>query len=330
MVRPKRSSANTNDGGAALFSMILAFTVLMVKNDRTNINHSFAQAFAVVTTTTSSLSTTLTSPSLIRRPTTSALFSTLLTSSSEKENDSSVMDTKKASSQLVNILADRYNNNNEQSSSSAATDTEENIESLMRYLIDSKVKFDPNECIFGDFFATIYVLGPTPLWERLSQGRSKNIKGQKFYTDADSGMGRFVNYAEVFGKGLQLRAYGSCSKSSEQPNKEGTNQKTNDRFSSPLDFITFFLTNNKAPTLASEQCPVDYTATVQKGSIFFVGKEFDISINGVGTLRVLYADPELRIFVNVGDNTDAKWEKDGLYVVQVKSDLISPSIVVDL
>lgn len=257
------------------------------------------------------------------------------------------MDTKKASSQLVNILADRYNNNNEQSSSSAATDTEENIESLMRYLIDSKprlhwlndnytyfhqskVKFDPNECIFGDFFATIYVLGPTPLWERLSQGRSKNIKGQKFYTDADSGMGRFVNYAEVFGKGLQLRAYGSCSKSSEQPNKEGTNQKTNDRFSSPLDFITFFLTNNKAPTLASEQCPVDYTATVQKGSIFFVGKEFDISINGVGTLRVLYADPELRIFVNVGDNTDAKWEKDGLYVVQVKSDLISPSIVVDL
>jgi hypothetical protein len=52
----------------------------------------------------------------------------------------------------------------------------------------------------------------------------------------------------------------------------------------------------------------------------------NLSIEGTGTVRVLYADENLRIFLSPTDTNVTKgagdWESEGLIVVQVRIDLV--------
>ena len=129
---------------------------------------------------------------------------------------------------------------------------------------------------------------------------------------------------------LQLRAYGTCAQKSLVLSEESTSASPKSSPSSSNDLLSFLkerlIAKEKANTKTKEllKCPVDYIASVEKGTIVFLNNEFDIKIAGKGTVRVLYADPKMRIFVNVDDNTDARWEKDGLLVVQVRGDLVDP------
>lgn len=66
------------------------------------------------------------------------------------------------------------------------------------------------------------------------------------------------------------------------------------------------------------QCPADFVVTVNKASIFMGSQSvINIPISGTGYLRVLYADPKLRIFVSPQSTTDDRWEKAGLTVAQI-------------
>lgn len=72
-------------------------------------------------------------------------------------------------------------------------------------------------------------------------------------------------------------------------------------------------------------CPVDYTVSVSSGSVHVFGNVINLSIEGTGYLRTLYADPNLRIFTSPKDTTNTRWEAEGLRIVQIRSDLIDPS-----
>ena len=102
---------------------------------------------------------------------------------------------------------------------------------------------------------------------------------------------------------------------------------------SPLDnFLSFFKDDNDSNNKSNAKrdllrCPVDYVATIEKGTIVLFNNEIDLKVAGTGIVRVLYADSNMRIFVNVDDeeNIDTQWEQDGLRVVQIRKDLIDPN-----
>ena len=72
-------------------------------------------------------------------------------------------------------------------------------------------------------------------------------------------------------------------------------------------------------------CPIDFLVTVDKASICLGANRINIPIAGQAYLRVLYADPKLRIFVSPKSTTDDRWEKEGLMVAQVVVDQKDPS-----
>lgn len=80
------------------------------------------------------------------------------------------------------------------------------------------------------------------------------------------------------------------------------------------------------------QCPCDIEATVNGGGLYTaIGQQQDDDdkkllldlpmIQGAGLVRVLYADPQLRIFLSPTQG-DGGWEDQGLVVVQVRKDLL--------
>lgn len=79
---------------------------------------------------------------------------------------------------------------------------QERITSLAKQLVQSKVTFDPKECLDGPLFFSNVLEGPSPLWERLGFSlpfTNKNLQGQQYtYNDNEKSV---INYAEVFGSG---------------------------------------------------------------------------------------------------------------------------------
>jgi hypothetical protein len=72
------------------------------------------------------------------------------------------------------------------------------------------------------------------------------------------------------------------------------------------------------------QCPCEIVATVAGGGLYINKKKvLDLPfIQGTGLVRVLYADPNLRIFESPYENNGG-WEGQGLIVVQVRQTLLS-------
>eukprot|EP00586_Coscinodiscus_wailesii_P009438 CAMPEP_0172521822 /NCGR_PEP_ID=MMETSP1066-20121228/292796_1 /TAXON_ID=671091 /ORGANISM="Coscinodiscus wailesii, Strain CCMP2513" /LENGTH=332 /DNA_ID=CAMNT_0013304783 /DNA_START=136 /DNA_END=1134 /DNA_ORIENTATION=+ len=253
---------------------------------------------------------------------------------------------KDVSSQLLSLALARWNNNNGGDEDAAAADVNA-IERLMLVLINSRVSFDPDECLTGPFYATIYTSGTSspPLWETLARfspwGGRRNIQGQQYLKgggkgddgDDESG-GRVINYSELFGPAFHLKASGTFTKKSipsppppPPPSSSTTTKKETTLVDKLLSLLPF---NDKTNTLPNDvprqnplvQCPADWIAAVDTACVGLPGgNDVAIPIQGTGTVRVLYADPRLRIFTSLG-NTDSRWEETGLTVIQVRIDLV--------
>ena len=167
------------------------------------------------------------------------------------------------------------------------------------------------------------------MWERIGGGSIRNIKGQKYTLSGDSS-GPFVNYAEVCGENLYLKAVGIFTdKGPVVLSPVVTAQKLNS--GSPFDIIASLFGNqqfdNKSNQNALLTTPYDYEANVTGASIVLFQKfPLNLSIEGTGTVRVLFADKNLRIFLSPTDTNVTKgggdWESEGLIVVQVRVDLV--------
>ena len=252
--------------------------------------------------------------------------------------------TQEASQELLRLLFQKSSSTNSKANNVKLLDNQ--INSLVRLLIRSKTSFDPEKCIDGPLFASIYFIGNTPLWEKIGSGFVRNVKGQKYTLNSTSGTvsgggGTFVNYAEIWGNNFYLKASGdfiaagpvlvdeddmSPPLSTLVRNKESTTNPFGGILSSLFPF------NTKSNNVVMDQStlirtPYDYSATVTGASIvLFQTLILNITIEGTGTVRVLYADENLRIFVSPTDTNVTRgggdWENEGLIVVQVRVDLV--------
>jgi hypothetical protein len=211
---------------------------------------------------------------------------------------------KEAANELLSLMIDRRRKN-----AGGSDDKLKRIDLLVDVLQEGQVSFDPEECLNGPLFIVSYRRGPPPLWEKLGLMR-QDVQGQQYrYGNREKSV---INYAEIFGRSLHIRAYGSYRRDDESDFREHSDEAAP---KSPL----FFLDNSKKGLL---KCPVDFIVSVTKGTVNIFDNELNIPIAGTGYLRVLYADPRLRVFVSPKDTTDDRWEKEGLVVVQVRSDLV--------
>lgn len=196
------------------------------------------------------------------------------------------------------------------------------MNSLVRKLIASKSTFDPTQCLNGPLYATVHFIGDTPLWEKIAVAGVRNVKGQR-YTLVDDTSGKFVNYAEIWGKNFCLKAVGEFY---DKRSVSSSIDADADSFNYPYNFLALLVAKlwrkeKLKPT------PYDYEATVTGASVILFQKySFDVAIAGTGTVRVLYADPNLRIFLSPTDTNvtmgGGDWESAGLIVVQVRFDLV--------
>ncbi|KAL3764461.1 hypothetical protein ACHAW5_000125 [Stephanodiscus triporus] len=180
-----------------------------------------------------------------------------------------------------------------------------------------------------------------PNCRRISEQYStlpSNVKGQRYTLDDRT----FVNYAEILGENLYLTASGkfddvgpsvvttSSSTSASSADSVTTQYVGVTREKkTPFEAIASLFRSNdddgtERPTRRRNlllPTPYDYSATVTRASVVLLGKyAFDVVIEGTGTVRVLYADPNLRIFQSPEDTNVTK--SRGLIVVQARVDLV--------
>jgi hypothetical protein len=207
------------------------------------------------------------------------------------------------------------------------------IQGLVQTLLSNggePLTYTPSGSLFGPFFCTIATFTPgedrtDPLWERISL-KANNLKGQQYsYIDNnDQTKGSVINYSEVWGPAVHLRATGTFAESTDSPQTEEHPKERH-------WWSVMSPTKEASTSKRSRTCPDDFTVTVTGASIHVLGVVFQLPIEGTSTLRVLYADPELRIFVSprdtdssIGDwKNTGEWENAGLVVVQVRSDLVT-------
>ena len=198
------------------------------------------------------------------------------------------------------------------------------INQLVQSLISSKSYFSPSTCIDGPLFASIHFIGNTPLWEKIGSGAVRNVKGQKYNLDDQS----FTNYAEIWGRSLFLKAFGQLGeKGPVQDASLGYASATDDNPFSAIVASLFGLNGGVSKQSNLLPTPYDYEARVTGASVSLWDKfALNLRIEGTGTVRVLYADENLRVFVSPTDTNVTKgggdWESKGLIVVQVRVDLV--------
>mmetsp|Transcript_7231 Transcript_7231/g.12771 ORF Transcript_7231/g.12771 Transcript_7231/m.12771 type:complete len:310 (-) Transcript_7231:283-1212(-) len=251
---------------------------------------------------------------------------TSLHATSLSSPDQTKIDAEETSSDLLRILQTKA-----ATKSKEDADLDAQINSLVQTLIASKSKFDPAKSIDGPLFASVHFTGSdTPLWEKIGSASGvQNIKGQKYTLfDGSTTEGNFVNYAEIFGGNFHLKAVGTFR--DEGPSSLPESDETVSSSNNPLEAFTSLFNSGNNNNLQSSQLlptPYDYSATVTGASVVLFQKySLDLTIEGTGTVRVLYADENLRIFLSPTDTNVTKgagdWESEGLVVVQVRVDLV--------
>ena len=201
---------------------------------------------------------------------------------------------------------------------SLSTEQSDRVRSLVDRLVAANVSFDPKISLHGPLFVSTVVEGPRPLWEKIRLPFFSSLQGQQYtYTDSERSV---INYAEILGSALHLRAYGTYEPS--QDRDEDDAERSNSVETSSASFAKQTVVGNSSPlegllamfkspfmkeqpgsdpkalTATLLQCPADFTVTVNKASIFVFGNPISVPISGVGYLRVLYANDYLRIFVS--------------------------------
>ena len=271
---------------------------------------------------TSSLQALASPPPAVRNSLPSSLF------------PSSRPSIQQASDELVALLLARRSRSGNKSSSGG---DDARISTLVEMLTSAKAVFDPAVCLDGPLYVSSVIEGPAPLWERFgiqpggggfssNSSNRRNLQGQQYKYSADDK--RVVNYAEVFGKAFHVRAYGTYMYEQDEGYDTvgaDANADPSDKLTSPLGGVLSFFgggTQSKPSSSNLIQCPADFTVTVSKGLFVFGSLRLDIPISGTGYLRVLYADPNIRLFVSPKSTTDDRWEKAGLKVAQIRVDLV--------
>eukprot|EP00978_Attheya_sp_CCMP212_P000760 scaffold1542_cov49-Attheya_sp.AAC.2 len=217
------------------------------------------------------------------------------------------------------------------------------MDELMQLLIESRVKYDPNVILNGPLYAVQYQTGPVPSWEKFSQlspmGKP-NLKGQQYTLIESPGSSDTISpptYQRVplilkhnfVTKAVSVQAYGKCvSDTSTTESTKEENKK--EQLLNPLEAMKGFFEKDKMGGnnhVGLAQCPADYTVDAYKVAISILGKRVaSFGISGRGFMRVLYADPQMRIFTAPQDTTDDSiGEKAGLTVLQIRVDLIDSS-----
>ena len=256
----------------------------------------------------------------------SKLYASTLTSSTS--TNTNIPSIKETSNELLEKLQQKTAANNR--SSNDINDLNKEINNLVKILINSQSTFDPLTSINGPLFASVHFIGDTPLWEKIGARIVRNVKGQKY--TLNSSTGKFSNYAEVFGTNLYLKAIGICK--DEGPVTDSTvssistTTSSDNKLSNPLESVFVSLFNQRSISNSQyKPTPYDYIAEVTGASIVLFQKfSLDLTIEGTGIVRVLYADENLRVFLSPKDTNVTRgggdWESAGLIVVQVRVDLI--------
>ena len=224
----------------------------------------------------------------------------------------------------------------------------ERIEEYVQLLLDMpRHTYDPSKSLFGPLYCTLYSYNPTnpnqtpPLWERISL-KPGNLKGQQYFVNTDYEMS-IVNYAEIYGSSVAVRAKASFSPVKKQLNEKVVTASGPSAWLQEISAAATSATRSprnggtgalkeSGPPSTLRTCPDVYNVQAYAGEIVVGDLVLPLSISGEAKLVVLYADPRLRIFVSTDRSESAvgTWEQSGLVVVQVRSDLVTGESPIDL
>lgn len=241
---------------------------------------------------------------------------------SPTESASSSLTPQEDSQALLNALLEQYR---------SSENTDYDVNAAIQRLKAAQVTFDPAECFNGPLYAVLHQQGPKkPLWEKIGiQLGQTNRQGQKYAYDSATQVYDLVNYAEILGKGLFIQVEGTA-----ENREKKVSQPTSNEESGPPSFLDGIANlfsgsatqeqQSKPDSTNAIRCPCEIVATVAGGGLYVGGNKLlalDF-IQGTGVVRVLYADPRLRILESPYQNNGG-WEDQGLIVVQVREDLIA-------
>jgi hypothetical protein len=204
------------------------------------------------------------------------------------------------------------------------------IEKMIDDLVQRRTPYDPTESLLGKFFCTVYTYTPSvpnapdPLWERISI-QKENLKGQQYFLSSNFD-NQVINYAEIYGSSVHLRAKGSFVPTVDTNGSSKKTKSLQERFLGPL---------LSPDDQKMRKTPDAFDVTVSAASIHLWGACLSLPIRGTSQLVVLYADSRMRIFVsplenNQGSMGAGNWENSGLLVVQIRSDLVTGEDPMDL
>lgn len=199
--------------------------------------------------------------------------------------------------------------------------TQRTIEYLMERLSALPNSYDPTESLLGPYYSTIYTFTPgpsegaeqAPLWEKISL-RKDNLKGQQYYLNKDFEK-ILVNYAQIWGQDVALRAKATFELAPEEKKQKKLNP-----------FTGLFSKGRGEKLQPTERtCPDVFMVRVVAAELLLWGNKLAIPIRGEAKLVVLYADPRIRILVSPDDSDSVvgAWENSGLLALQVRGDLIT-------
>lgn len=181
------------------------------------------------------------------------------------------------------------------------------------------------------------------MWEKLSF-KAENLKGQQYFLNPDFTLS-VVNYAEIWGRQVAIRAQATFSPAATEAEKrklprprvtsieETTNtflenilpNRNGNAVSAAAQRSIMVKNNDPSPESALRTCPDTYQLQTYSAE-FQVGDTIvPLPIEGKASLVVLYADPRIRILSSPNGSNSAlgKWEESGLVAVQIRSDLVT-------
>jgi hypothetical protein len=217
------------------------------------------------------------------------------------------------------------------------------IDHMMKTLIGKKVKFDPDTCLSGPLYAVAYQQGPeAPFWVRYSklapQGEI-NLDGQKYTKNKDGTSYNVLNYGEFFGKAVTMRADGVCIETPKPGQDHHDNEEEKNVNGNILSRLVRRIRGkgeileDHHPPAALVQCPMDYYLNVEHATLRIYENPFELGAGSSGKMRILYADPQVRILaapqvlilMGQEDSPDNNMEADALLTAQVRVDLLDPT-----
>jgi len=97
---------------------------------------------------------------------------------SSTSTNTNILSLQETSNELLVKLQQKTAANNR--TSKDTNELNEEVNNLVKILINAKSSFDPLTSINGPLFASVHFIGDTPLWEKIGARIVRNVKGQKY------------------------------------------------------------------------------------------------------------------------------------------------------